>query len=318
MADGTQDDFEKVFAELAAEAPAQPAGGEPQGDAAAPDTSAVPTDGGASAQPNADAGQAPSAEGDAGGEQAGADAAPAATGGDADAAAQKPAAQADGGKVQSADADEVINRLASLIKQAPAQEQQAPQQQAAEPPPIYTPDEQEFLTEYEKDWPDVAKAEALRRRAEYRELTGFIFQTIGPHIQRLNQMAEQLAARAHYTDLKETVGEDYDTLADQVEAWVDEQPSYLKSAYKNVVVNGTPDEVKDLIDRFKREKGVVQTAPQQQAAPTAPPKKVELPTATKQAADLLAPVDSKRSAVASGSLNDMDFEAAFKQFADKM
>jgi hypothetical protein len=211
--------------------------------------------------------------------------------------------------------EELLSRFASLVKKAePAQPQaQQPVQQAkqAEEPPLYTQEESEFLQNYEKDWPDVSKAEALRRRAEYRQLVSYVFREVATQFRPVMETVEVLSQRTHLSDLQSTVT-DYEDVRDKVVAWVDQQPTYLQTAYKHVINSGTVEEVADLIGRYKQATGTPLTA-----APAPAKKEAELPTATRQAAAALAPVSSKRTAVVQAA-DPSDFESAFASFAEKL
>ena len=209
--------------------------------------------------------------------------------------------------------DDLLNRLAALVKKAdpaPQQTQQAQQAQQPEEPPPFTPEESEFLNNYVNDWPDVARAEALRRRAEYQQLLSYVFQEVAKEFKPVMEAVQVLSERTHLSDLQTAVS-DYGDVRDKVIAWVDTQPAYLQTAYKHVINSGTVEEVADLVDRYKRETGVTQRAAPVQKKVT------ELPPATKQAAAELAPVSSKRSAVVQ-TADPNDFEAAFSTFADKL
>lgn len=212
--------------------------------------------------------------------------------------------------------DEVLRRLAALVKEqkaAPAQEQPIQQQTQVEPP-VYSDDERKFLEDYEKDWPDVAKAEALRRRSEYRELVNYVFTEVAKVLKPQIETVQAMSEMTHLQQLQTQVS-DYDDVRDKVIDWAQKQPPYLRAAYKHVIDEGTVDEVADLIDRYKRDTGA-SAAP---AAPRSAPKRVEteLPSATKQAAAALAPVSSKRSAVIAGD-DPNDFESAFSSFAKNL
>jgi len=202
-----------------------------------------------------------------------------------------------------------LARLAELVKQPPAPKAAEPEVQPAPEPEadIYSADEKTLLAEYEKDWPDVAKAEALRRRGEYRDLVNHVFREVAKELGPLSQTLKTLAERTHLNDLHEKV-EDYDDVRDKVIDWVNNQPTYLQNAYKHVIQHGTPDEVADLVTRYKKE-----TAPD---TPTTPAQKTEaeLPTTTKQAVAALAPVSSKRSTIVQAD-DPNDFEGAFAAFA---
>lgn len=204
--------------------------------------------------------------------------------------------------------DDLLSRLASMVKKA--EPEPAKQTAPAEEPPAYSPEESEFLESYLNDWPDVAKAEALRRRAEYQQLLGYVFQEVAKEFRPIMETVKVLSERTHLSDLQTAVT-DYGDVRDKVIAWVGTQPAYLQTAYKHVITSGTVDEVADLVDRYKREAGVTQ-----RAAPVSK-KATELPPATKQAAAELAPVSSKRSAVVQAA-DPSDFEAAFATFAEKL
>jgi len=211
--------------------------------------------------------------------------------------------------------EDLLARFAALVKKAePAPRTEptaAPVQQVAEEAPLYTKEEEDFLKTYEADWPDVSKAESLRRRAEYRQLVGYVFQEVAKEFRPMREVVEVLSQRTHLSDLQSTVS-DYEDVRDKVVSWVETQPAYLQAAYKHVINSGTVEEVSDLIDRYKRENAV---APRPTQAPAK--KEAELPTATRQAAAALAPVSSKRSAVVQAA-DPNDFEAAFASFADKL
>jgi len=214
--------------------------------------------------------------------------------------------------------DDILARLGNLLKKepapAPAPAAAAPAEQpATDEPAIYTPEEQTFLAEYQKDWPEVSKAEALIRRAEYRAIVGYVFNEVQRALSPVMETVSTLATRTHLTDLTSTVP-DYDTVRDKVIAWVEEQPKYLQPAYQHVITAGTTDEVADLIGRWRAATG----APANTPAPAAAPKKVtELPPATMKAAAALAPVGSKHTAPASSGIDPSDFGAAFEAFAGK-
>lgn len=206
--------------------------------------------------------------------------------------------------------DDLLARLAALVKQTPAKKEEPepePTAQAEPEPDIYTADEKALLDEYEKDWPDVAKAEALRRRAEYRDLVNHVFREVAKELGPISQTLRTLAERTHLSDLHEKV-EDYDDVRDKVVDWVNNQPSYLQNAYKHVIQQGTPDEIADLVARYKNE-----TAPTQPATTTRKTE-AELPATTKQAVAALAPVSSKRSTIVQAD-DPNDFEGAFAAFA---
>ena len=203
--------------------------------------------------------------------------------------------------------DELLARFAQIAREQPApqpQYQPPPQVQQPAPAPLFTPDEMKELEAYEKDWPDVAKAEALRRRGEYSQLIGYVFEQVSQRLRPLEQMTMGGAERSHLNDLY-TLIPDYDQVRDPVLAWVDQQPAYLKNAYMQVAQQGTPAEVADLVGRYKQATGA--RAPAAPVAPSAPA------PAVRKAAAALAPVKSARSNVADAQPED--FDSAFAAFA---
>ena len=213
-----------------------------------------------------------------------------------------------------------IARLADLLDKrttpqqpAPQPQQQQYQQPAPEAPPLFSQEEVGVIQQYAKDWPDVARAEALLRRAEAQQMLGYIFSEFAKEMRPILSQVGTLAERTHINDLHNVVV-DYDDVRDKVVEWAQKQPAYLQPAYRHVIERGTVDEVKDLIDRYKQSTGV------QIAAPTAPQAKksvTELPVGVKKAAASLAPVSSKRSAVIQ-SEDPGDFESAFANAAKNL
>lgn len=207
------------------------------------------------------------------------------------------------------DDEAFLRRLRALVTPADDAATKPPARTETEEAPIYTKDEQDFLSAYEKDWPDVAKAESLRRRAEYRKLLEYVFTEVGSYMRPHLEALDAIATRTHLTELTGAVP-DYDTVRDQVVKWVSEQPKYLQPAYQHVIERGTADEVSDLISRWRTE-----TKQQAPAPATAPkPKDTVLPPAAKQAAAAMAPVGSKRSATQAG-IDPADFNSAFEAAA---
>jgi hypothetical protein len=200
--------------------------------------------------------------------------------------------------------EELVDRLAKAVKPEPAP---APIAQ----PDLYSAEEKEALTAYEKDWPEIARAEALRRRAEYREMLAYVFNEVAKVTTPLEQAIAAVSTSTYERDIYDLVP-DYDEYRDATIAWAQDksQPAYLQAAFNHVIKEGTVEEVADLIGRYKQAKGI--TAP---AAPAQPAKQdTELPAAAKQAAASLAPVRSKRSSVISSG-SPSDFDGAFAEFA---
>ena len=223
--------------------------------------------------------------------------------------------------------DELARRLAALVgKTEPAPEPR--QEPAPQPPPnIYTPEDQSFLSEYMKEYPDIAKGEFLRRRAEYAGLVEFVFgevsKVVGPRL----EMLETLLQRTHLGDLKQAVPTYDTTLREQVVSWVDKQPAYLKPAYQYVINQGTVDDVKDLIARYQADTGQAGAVKESLTSgvrggvsnppSAAPPPKVPDPKVAKAAA-ALAPIASKATGRSTDALSPNDYDGAFEAFSKQL
>jgi hypothetical protein len=179
-------------------------------------------------------------------------------------------------------------------------------------PPIYNQEEQDFLATYDKDYAEIARGEALKRKAEYRDLLSYVFQEVGKFVAPLRETTATLAERTHLADIRSHVTDYSDDLRQQVIDWAAKQPAYLQAAYNQVIEQGTADEVKDLVARFRGETGQVAAGAAPAAAP--PRKDNELSGEAKQAAAALAPVESKRSGVQAPA-DPASFDDAWAQFA---
>jgi predicted deacylase len=177
--------------------------------------------------------------------------------------------------------------------------------------PLFTTEEQETLTNYERDWPEVVAGQALRERKLAVDIVQHIFNQLAPVLRPILDSTTAMDTREYLSTLEAQVP-DYRQIRDNVEAWAldEKHPPYLRAAYQHVIQEGTADEVVDLISRYRMEVGGV--AP---AAPARKPADTELPAATKKAVASLAPVSSKRSVV-TGAHDPLDFDGAFSKFAD--
>lgn len=203
--------------------------------------------------------------------------------------------------------DDMLERLAKLVRENPPEEKKPAAQQA---PELYSAEEQEFLNTYEKDWPDVARAESLKRRGEYNQLVTHIFTEIGKHFAPVQETVATLSQQTHLQALTAQVS-DYEDVRDKVVDWVETQPDYLQVAYQHVITQGTTEQVVDLIQRWRQATGTALPV----AGAAKKPSDTELPAATKQAAAALAPVSSKRTAVIQTD-DPNDFDGAFAKFSD--
>jgi hypothetical protein len=216
--------------------------------------------------------------------------------------------------------DEIARRLAALVKNASpeAPRPQEPQPQEPALPPLFTKEDEDFLKSYDTEYPDISRAEMLRRRADLVQATRYIFSEISANLRPLVEQVQIMAARTHLGDIQQAVP-DYAATREGVLQWVDQQPAYLKVAYQHVVKQGTPDEVADLIRRFKADTGAA-TPPAQQTPPAsrAQAQPVQAPAidpTVQRAAAKLAPVATKRASSSAQGTSKDDFDGAFSEFA---
>lgn len=206
--------------------------------------------------------------------------------------------------------DDILQRLAKVIKDTPVAEA-PPAPVEYEPEPLYTPEEQKLLDAHEEEWGEMSRAEALKRRAEYKGIMTHIFNEVRGVIDPLKDMVDGLASRSHVSEIRDAVGGYTDEEVDAINVWASsaEHPKYLQKAMKNVIEAGTATEVADLVSSYRKATGKVK-------APVPSPKggDTELSDAAKQAAVGLAPVSSKRSVITT-SEDPSDFDGAWKRFS---
>lgn len=219
-------------------------------------------------------------------------------------AVEKPPAESD---------EALLARLAALVGKPPAQAAPAPQPESVQATPqpapaIFTEAETKFLQEYEQEWGEVSRGEALKRRAETQALVEYLFTEIANELRPLAQGYQELQAAARMGVIQSKVPA-YETVKADVAKWAEAQPAYLRSAYQSVLQSGNAEDIADLVARYTKETGTAPTP-----APVVKPA-TELPSSAKQAAAALAPVSSKRSTVATADVDRNDFDGAFAKFA---
>jgi hypothetical protein len=221
----------------------------------------------------------------------------------------------------AATSDAVAEQLRMLREELAPEPVAAPVAEPAPAKPVYSTEEQALLTAYEKDWPDIAAAEQLKRRKEYQELLAYTFSEVARVYGPVIQSMQETESNGHYNELV-TAHPDYDTIVEPVKAWVAEQSPARRAAFTTIVKEGTSEEIIDLIDLYKTAKGIVTPAAAAPAPTVATPAPAVAaatpaagtPPAAKQAAQRLSVVSSKRSATPV-TADANDFDAAFDEFA---
>lgn len=212
------------------------------------------------------------------------------------------------------DADAILDRLAEAVaKKAPAKaEPEAPAAEAAaEEKPLFNADETAILDKFKDEWPTEHQAIQLMQRELGTGIIKYVFDQIAPAVREIKELADTLALRAQFSDITEGLQEyPSDEEIDQIRDWVKTQPSYLQAGMNGVIDGGTPEEVIDLVGRYREATGRKPAGAQEASKPQG---ETELSGAAKQAAEALAPVGSKRSAVQSPD-DTSNFDAAWDKF----
>lgn len=220
-------------------------------------------------------------------------------------------------KALSAQFEELKNKVNAPPAETPPAAAPTAAPAAAEAPPIYAAEEIEFLKKYDEDWPDIARGEALKRRAEYQELVTHVFKEVarvyGPMVKEAYEAAQVVNDNTQLDGIRR-VHSDYDAIYDDVVKWTDTLPAYVKGRAKEVMESGTVEEVNSMITDFKKATGRVAqpTTPTATTPPAATPAPAaagvaQLSDAAKKAAKAMGAVDSKRTAgAAADDPNDFD------------
>lgn len=262
---------------------------------------------------------------------------------EAEAAAATSAAEAAAAAAAAAKGDEdLIKRLANVIKSADpnadtaraaetarqAEADRAAQAEAErvrqQQNPQLSPEDLAAVQAAEKDFPDVFKASAIVRRAEYRQIVAHVFgeveKAFNERVAPIAALVQNLAERTHVGDLK-TVVPDYDKLdVGKLAEWVGKQPTYLRSGMDQVMKSGSAEDVKDLVTRFYTETGVkppAATAPDPAVAAAAAAAAATAEAARKKAIAALAPTPAKRGDTAAPAA-PTDFGGAFETWSKQL
>lgn len=205
---------------------------------------------------------------------------------------------------------------------APTQQGQAPATQD-QPPAIYSAEEQAELAELQKDWPDLHRLFSLMARQLQVDTLNYAFSEVGKVIQPLQESVSTYSTNDHMAAIYDAHS-DYDQVYQPVMEWIEQQPSFLKAAYQNVVKQGTADDVSTMIQRFKDETkwatptqgaqgaGGTRPATPAAAASTPPQQQTGLSEAAKKAAKAMGAVGTKRSAAANAQ-DPNDFDGAWAE-----
>lgn len=252
--------------------------------------------------------------------------------GDDAASEEEPPAEAgkEGGAAPDYD-EEAVRKAAEIIQQHQKRTQGdqpvAPQAGTEEEPPAepeqpktiddYIPeDKQEVVNKYRQEWSEVAEAEQVLREAHLQQVQERIYSELRGALAPVFETTQRLQVNAHQEAIRK-VHPDLDEVKEDLQAWIAEQPEFVRPAYEQVAKQGSAQEVVELINYYKQAKGTTGAAPavpassaRTQQKPKPAPK--QPPAAAKKA---MAAAPSPRQAQPPGSSNPEDYDAAFEEAA---
>ncbi len=201
------------------------------------------------------------------------------------------------------------------IEESPAEAVPAETAPEPAPEPVVIPDPYDLLTdedkaalaEYEADYPEIFKAEALRRQVDITRALNAFAGELGKILQPVLATSQQYASVSHEQAIA-SAHPDYREVTPGLLAWVEKQPGFVKAAYNDVLQNGGTRDVIDLLSAYKQTVGAAQT-------PASAPAPAAAPASQQAAAAALAPVGSRRGQVPTGEVDPNDYDAAFAEAA---
>jgi hypothetical protein len=189
--------------------------------------------------------------------------------------------------------------------------------------PVLTEEQTKKITDFEKEWPDVAAAVKVQMAHDRAQLETNFARALTAIVQKVYGDMAPMAEAATNSESSRFRGEvlkahpDFDVVQPQLEPWIAKQPAYLTEAYRRVYNEGNAQEVNDLLTRFKAANGVGSPASgtTTPTGKTTPEQPTEAQLAAKKAAAELAPTSGKRSIPAPSGLDPNDYDGAFAEAA---
>lgn len=207
-----------------------------------------------------------------------------------------------------------LAKLRDEIKKPAAVDEEPAEEPVAELPPVLSAEELKFLDEYEKDWPDISKAEALKRKADITEAVRYVFEQMTKTIAPVIEHYRNSEYNEHEAAIK-AVHEDYDSVKKDVIDWATSQTGTRGRIFNEVVNSGTAEEIADLVSIWKEANGKTKAPVAQGAGSTNAP--AETPQKAKQAAQKLSVVSSKRTTMPAVA-DPNDFDSAWGEATGKL
>lgn len=186
--------------------------------------------------------------------------------------------------------------------------QVAPTPKPEEPKKLFTDEEEAFLEEFGKEWPDAQKALAIQKKAWEADTERRIQAAVQTAVQSLHSelapvvRTAQESAQERFIHEVTTAHPDARTLMPEIERWIKTLPSGLGRAYDAILDSGTAADTVELFNMYKKATG--KSAPAPVVAPQVVDKEAKL--------QKLEGVRAERTGV-SAEADPYDFESAFAQ-----
>lgn len=162
--------------------------------------------------------------------------------------------------------DEELARIADNYRQRVQQEgqqgqgqgqgegQEQEQQGAQSWEDFVSEDDLNTIKQYEEEWPEVARAEQVKRDAQLQYMREQIYSEMGDALAPVVEMYQQMKVDAHQQAIQQR-HPDVDNIKDDLVGWVEQQPDFVKPTYQQVLQQGSAEQVNQLIDLYKQSSG---------------------------------------------------------------
>lgn len=187
----------------------------------------------------------------------------------------------------------------------------------------YSTEDKAALDDYNKEWPDHAKAYDIKIKATEHNIVNGVQSLLADFAKKIQEgLAPVVSAHLqsgeerHFAAIH-AAHADYDKVVDLIPEWIEKQPAFMQATLKQVYEQGASQDVIDLMTRFKQETGRAQpqtpsptvTTPVTPVAvaPVAPP-----PAKDKVAALTVVP-GQRTSVKTDNATSPDDFASAFNK-----
>jgi hypothetical protein len=177
------------------------------------------------------------------------------------------------------------------------------------PNPVLPAETAELLAKFAEDWPETQVALEAHTAHATAQTEAKFARLLHSVVRSLYQDIAPIAhsyAQTESNQFRATVLEahvDYDAVYPKLEPWINKQPAYLQSGMREAYNSGSAQDVIDMVTRFKKESGVVDTTP---PAPTEG-------DASGRKATVLTPVPSRRTTPKPSGEDPNDYDGAFAE-----